>query len=70
MIDLASIVRAEIINGNHLVISTTPEMCHQIHYAQGHGPGRLTKISSWVVILYWNIMRIVDTGQKHICIKK
>ena len=26
MIDLASIVRAEIINGNHLVISTTPEM--------------------------------------------
>ena len=26
MIDLARIVRAEIIDGNHLVISTTPEM--------------------------------------------
>ena len=50
MIDLASIVRAEIIDGNHLVISTTPEMCHQIHCALGHRPGRLTKILSWVVI--------------------
>ena len=26
MIDLARLVRAEIIDGNHLVISTTPEM--------------------------------------------
>ena len=70
MIDLAILVRAEIIDGNHLVISTTPEMCHQIHCAQGHGPGRLTKILSWVVILYWNILRIVVTGREHICIKK
>ena len=46
MIDLASLVRAEIIDENHLVISTTPEMCHQIHCALGHGPGRLTKIYS------------------------
>ena len=44
MIDLASIVRAEIIDGNYLVISTIPKMCDLIHCALGHGPGRLTKI--------------------------
>ena len=44
MIDLARLVRAEIIDGNHLVISPTPEMCHQIHCALGHGPERLELI--------------------------